>query len=84
MFGLIENMFIGLLTGIVSATNHTKGMSLSYQKCMTQSILINIHPNGYSQEIHYRPFAVNLDVLEVVILLMTCLIKYVFQTKQEI
>ena len=58
MFGLIKKTFIGLLTGIVSASNHTKCMSLSNQKCMTQSTLINLHPNEYSQEFHYYPFVV--------------------------
>ena len=61
MFELIKKIFIGLLTGILSATNHTKGMSLSNQKCMTQPTLINLHPNEYSQEFHYYPFAVKLD-----------------------
>ena len=28
---------------------------------MTQRPLINLHPNEYSQELHYYPFAVNLD-----------------------
>ena len=42
-------MFIRLLSGIESASNHTKCMSLSNQKCMTQPI-INLHPNEYSQE----------------------------------
>ena len=28
---------------------------------MTQPTLINLHPNEYSQELHYYPFAVNLD-----------------------
>ena len=31
------------------------------QKCMTQPTLINLHANEYSQELHYYPFAVNLD-----------------------
>ena len=49
----------------------------------------NLHPNGYSQEFHYYPFPVKLDrcvilLYEVVILLMTYLIKYVFQIKQKI
>ena len=35
--------------------------SLSSQRCMTQSTLINFHPNEYSQELHYYPFAVKLD-----------------------
>ena len=28
---------------------------------MIQSTLINLHPNKYSQEFHYYPFAVKLD-----------------------
>ena len=32
--------------------------------------LINLHPNEHSQEFHYYPFAVKLDVLEVIILLI--------------
>ena len=50
MFGLIEKMFIGLLTGIISASNHTKCMSMSSQKYITQPTLINLHPNEYSKE----------------------------------
>ena len=33
-------------------------MSLRNRKCMTQPILINLHPNEYSQEFHYYPLAV--------------------------
>ena len=61
MFELIKKIFIGLLTDIVSASNHAKCVSLSNQKCMTQPTLINLHPNEYSQEFHYYPFAVKLD-----------------------
>ena len=53
-------MFIRLLTGLVNGSNDTKCMSLSNQKYMTQPTLINLHPNEYSQGLHY-PFAVNLD-----------------------
>ena len=50
MFGfLIKNRFIGLLTGIVNASNHTKCISLSNQKCKTQPTIINLHPHGYIQ-----------------------------------
>ena len=28
---------------------------------MTQPTLINLHPNEYSQELHYYPFVINLD-----------------------
>ena len=85
MCGLIKKIFIGLLTGIVSVSNHTKCMSLSNQKCMIQPFFINLHRNECSQEFHYYQFAVKLDrCVEDVILLMTHLIKYVFQTNQKI
>ena len=58
MFGIIEKIFIVLLTSIVNASNHTNCVSLSNQKCMTQPTLINLHLNEYSQEFHYYPFAV--------------------------
>ena len=51
-----------LLTSIVSASNHTKFLSLSNHRCMTtQPTLINLHPNEYSHELCYYPFVVNLD-----------------------
>ena len=40
---------------------HTKCVSLRYQKCEIQLILINLHPNEYSQELHYYAFSVKLD-----------------------
>ena len=55
MFGLIKKIFIGLLTSIINASNHTKCMFLSNQKCMTQPTLIDLNPNEYSQEFHYYP-----------------------------
>ena len=61
VFVLIKKIFIGLLTSIVSAYNHTKCVSFRNQKCMIQPTLINLHPNEYSQEFHYYPFAVKLD-----------------------
>ena len=36
-------------------------MSLSKQNCKIQFTLINLYPNGYSQEFYYYPFAVKLD-----------------------
>ena len=36
-------------------------MSLSNQKFMTQSTLIDLHPNEYSQDFYYYPFEVKLD-----------------------
>ena len=84
MFGLIKKMIIGLLNGLVNESNLTKCVALRNQKCMIKPTL-NLHRNEYSQELHYYPFSVNkIDVLEVVILLMTLLVKYVFQTKQKI
>ena len=61
MFGIIKKMFIVLLASIVNASNHTKCVSLSNQKCKIQPILINLHPNEYNQELHYYPLAVKLD-----------------------
>ena len=61
MFGLIKKLFSGLLAEIVSASNHTRCVSLSNQKCMIQPTLINLHPSEYSQEFHYYPFLVKLD-----------------------
>ena len=58
---LIKKIFIGLLTGIVSTSNHTKCVSLSNQKFVIQLTLINLHPNEYSQELHCYPFVVKLD-----------------------
>ena len=51
---------MGLLIGIVNASNHTKYLSLCNQKCMTQPTLINLHSNEYSQEFPYYPFGVKL------------------------
>ena len=39
-------MFIGLLTGLVNGSNHTKCMSLRNQKCIIQPTPINVHPDG--------------------------------------
>ena len=45
---------------IQNASNHTKWVSLSNQKCKTQSITFTIlHSNR--QELHYYPFAVTLE-----------------------
>ena len=49
MFSLTKKMFIRLLISIVSASNHTKCISLNNQKCMIQRTLTNLHHNEYSQ-----------------------------------
>ena len=61
MFGIIKKMFIVLLINTGNTSNHKKCVSLSNLKCEIQSTLINLHPNEYSQELHYYPFAVKLD-----------------------
>ena len=61
MFRLIKKIFIGLLTSILSTFNNTKCELLSNQKCMIQPAIINLHPNEYTHELHYEPFAVDLD-----------------------
>ena len=57
-------MFIVLLSKIVNVSSHKKCVllrSLNHQKSMIQPIVINLHPNKYSQEFHYYPFAIKLD-----------------------
>ena len=61
MIGLIKKIFIGLLTGLVNGSNHTKWIGLNDQKCMIPLTSINLHANEYSQEFLYYPFAVDLD-----------------------
>ena len=61
MLGIIKKMFIVLLTSIINASNHTKCVSLSNQKCKIQPTCINLHPNEYNQEFKYDPFAVKVD-----------------------
>ena len=61
MFGLIKKIFIGLLSGRVNGSNHSKCVQLSNKKCMIQPTFLNLHPNGYRQELHNNPFAVKLD-----------------------
>ena len=62
MFGINKKkMFIVLLTGLLNRSNHTKCVSLSNLKCKIQPTLINLHPNEFSQELHYYPFTVKLD-----------------------
>ena len=51
MFGLIKKKFIGLLTDIVSASNHIQYVLSSSQKYVAQPTLINLHPNEYSQNL---------------------------------
>ena len=61
MFGLIKKTFMGLLISIVKASNDTKCVSSSNQKCNIQPTLINLHPSECDQELHYYPFSVKLD-----------------------
>ena len=50
-----------LLIDIVNASNHRKCVLSRNQKCEVQPTLINLHPNEYSQELYYYPFAVKID-----------------------
>ena len=61
MFGLTKKIFIGLISSIVNASNHTKCVLLHNQKCQIQPTLINLHPNEYSQEFQHYPLSVKLD-----------------------
>ena len=61
MFWIIKQTFIVFLTSIGNVCIHAKSISLSNQKRQIQPILINLHPNIYSQELHYYLFPVKLD-----------------------
>ena len=84
MFGFFKKIYLSdyylALLGLLA----TRNVSLSNQKCVTEPTIINLHPNVYTQGLCYYPFVFNLDVSEVVILLMTCLKRYVFQAKQDL
>ena len=86
MFGLFKKIFIGLLTGLVNASNQTNCVLLINQKCEIQTTLISFNSNEYNEEFHYYPFSVKLDkyILEVVKLWMIYLIKHESQIKQKI
>ena len=49
MFGLIKQMFIGLLATTVNVSNYTECISLKNQQYMIQHTLNNLHPNEYGQ-----------------------------------
>ena len=51
---------MNLLISIVNASNHTKCVPLSNQRCMTQPTLINWHCNEGSLEFNNFPFEVKL------------------------
>ena len=67
MLRLIKNIFIALLSfsgslaSIANASNHTKGMSLNNQLCMTLPVLIDLNHDEHNQGLCYYPFKVNLD-----------------------
>ena len=61
MFGIIKEIFLGLLTSIVNASRHTKCVSLSDQKCKIQRTLFDLHLDEYTQGLCYNPFVVKLD-----------------------
>ena len=76
-------MFIVLLTTIVHASSHTKCVSISNQ-CEIQPTLINLHPNEYSDELHYYPFVVKSEIDISSCNTLNTYLKNVFQIKQKI
>ena len=61
ILGIVKKMFIVLSSSTVNASNNTKCVLLSNQKCEIQPTLINLYPNEYSQVSHYYPFGIELD-----------------------
>ena len=49
MFSLIKKIFIGLTTGLVNGSNHTKCVLWSNEKCKIQPTIFNLHPYEYNQ-----------------------------------
>ena len=76
-----QKMFIELITGLSNGSNHTKCVPLNSQKCMIEPILIILYLINFTT-IHLQ--FNEIEVLELVTLLLTDLIKYVFQIKQKI
>ena len=58
---LFKKMFTVLLNNIVNGSNHTKCVSLSNQKYMTEPTFVNLHQNGCSQTSHNYSFVAKLD-----------------------
>ena len=56
MFGFIKTTFARLLT-----TTTTTTVVFIFKKWTAQSTIINLHPNEYTQGLHYYSSAVNLD-----------------------
>ena len=73
MFWLIKKTFIGLLTFLGNGSNYTKCLTLINQKCIAQSTLINYILTNTAKI--FTTLHLQIDVLEVVILLMTYLIR---------
>ena len=73
-----------IISNIANASEDTKCVSLSNQKCEIQPTLINLHPNEYSQEFHYYPFVVKLDRCVGSCNTLNGLSNKVLQTKQKI
>ena len=46
---------------MVNISNLTKCFSLSNQKCIIETTLINLHPNEYSQVFPYYSYSTKLD-----------------------
>ena len=85
MFGFIKKIFIVLLASIANASNHIKYVSLSNEKRDIEDaflIYISLYPVKNFTLIHLQLNQTNM--LEVVTLSVTCLIKYMLQIKHNI
>ena len=49
------------LASIVDTSNHIKCIYLNNKQCMTQTTLINLHNNDFTEGLRSYPFAVNLN-----------------------
>ena len=81
----MKKIFIGFLTGLVNEFNHTTCVTLNNHKRKTHPTFISLHLNNAPNDcITIHLWSIWIDMSEGEILLMTCLIKHKFQTKQKI
>ena len=64
MLGLVKKMFTGLLASHIYASNHTKCMSLSNQKCMIPPTAINLHPKAYQANVNVNLIVENVNQIK--------------------
>ena len=86
MFEFFFKIYFVLLTSLVNASNNTKCVSLSNRIVARLHVLLLIYilMDTLQDNVTIHLLLIQINVSEVVILLMTYLVKYALQTKQKI